>query len=233
MKGANEMSDFQPLDWIALTVFAVSWVGYSWLVDMSPWRDRSLTAAMDGQRRRWMEMLAQREVRIVDTSIIGGLQNGTAFFASTSLLAIGAAFAFLTTSEQVISAVEQLPLPLETSRIAWEAKAIGLLAIYAYAFFKFGWSYRLFNYTSILVGAVPPASEGDTTRSKRAIDRAGHMSVLAGHHFSLGQRAFFFSVGFLGWFANAWVFVAITLVVVFALVRRQFAFPKLDLLQHD
>jgi uncharacterized membrane protein len=72
------MSDFQPLDWIALAVFVVSWAGYSWLVDMSPWRGRTLTAAMNGQRRIWMEMLSRREGRIVDTSIVAGLQNGTA-----------------------------------------------------------------------------------------------------------------------------------------------------------
>ena len=32
---------------------------------------------------------------------------------------------------------------------------IGLILILAYSFFKFGWSYRLFNYCSILIGAVP------------------------------------------------------------------------------
>jgi uncharacterized membrane protein len=227
------MSTLQPLDWIALAVFVASWVGYSWLVDFSPWRDRTLTAAMDRQRRQWMEMLSRRDIRIIDTAIVAGLQNGTAFFASTSLLAIGAAFAFLTTSEQVISAVQQLPFPLETSRAGWEAKAIGLLAIYAYAFFKFGWSYRLFNYTSILIGAVPPAVEGISAETRRAVDRASHMSVLAGLHFSRGQRAFFFSVGFLGWFAGPWVFAAITLAVLAALVRRQFVFPRLDLFEQS
>lgn len=227
------MMGFRLLDWIALAVFAASWLGYSWLVDFSPWRHRSLTAAMDRQRRTWMEMLAKRDLRIIDTSIVGGLQNGTAFFASTSLLAIGAAFAFLTTSEQVLSAFEQLPVPLNTSRAAWEAKAVGLLAIYAYAFFKFGWSYRLFNYTSILIGAVPFAAEADTEKSKRAVERAAHMSVLAGHHFSLGQRAFFFSVGFLGWFAHPFVFLVVTISVVIALARRQFGFPKLDVFGPD
>ncbi len=227
------MSTFSPMDWIALAVFALSWAGYSWLVDMSPWRERTLTAAMNRQRQYWMEMLSRRDLRIIDTSIVAGLQNGTAFFASTSLLAIGAAFAFLTTSDQMISAVQQLPIPLETSRAAWEAKAIGLLAIYAYAFFKFGWAYRLFNYTSILVGAVPAAAERDSERAARAVARAAHMSVVAGHHFSLGQRAFFFSVGFLGWFAGAWAFLVVTLAVVVALCRRQFAFPDLTLIRPE
>jgi uncharacterized membrane protein len=224
------MSILQPLDWIALAVFVASWLFYSWLVDLSPWHERTLNAAMNRHRLRWMEMLAKRDVRIIDTSIIAGLQNGTAFFASTSLLAIGAAFAFLTTSDPVINAIQSLPFPVDPSRTAWKIKAIGLLAIYAYAFFKFGWSYRLFNYTSILIGAVPFAAERDSEASRRAVERAQHMNVLAGFHFTKGQRAFSFSVGFLGWFASAWLFLAITIVVVIALCRRQFAFPRLALI---
>ena len=57
------------------------------------------------------------------------------------------------------------------------------------------------------------------------------MSVLAGRHFTRGQRAFFFSVGFLGWFASAWLFLAVTLMVVVALALRQFAFPARELLR--
>ena len=227
------MAFLSTLDWIALAVFVLSWLAYSWLVDLSPWRDRTLTAAMNRQRYVWMEMLSKREIRIVDTAIVAGLQNGTAFFASTSLLAIGAAFAFLTTSDQVLTAVEALPFEVGASRESWELKAIGLLAIYAYAFFKFGWSYRLFNYTSILIGAIPPASEGGSAAASRAVERAAHMNVLAGRHFTLGQRAFFFSVGFLGWFVSAWMFLAITLLVVIALCRRQFVFPKLDLFRES
>jgi len=223
------MALLSTLDWISLAVFLGSWLAYSWLVDFSPWRERTLTAMMNRQRRVWMEMLSKRDIRIVDTAIIAGLQNGTAFFASTSLLAIGATFAFLTTSDQVLTAVEALPFDVGASRESWELRAFGLLAIYAYAFFKFGWSYRLFNYTSILIGAIPPASESDSAAARRAVERASHMNVLAGVHFTLGQRAFFFSVGFLGWFVSAWLFLIVTLLVVVALCRRQFVFPRLDL----
>jgi uncharacterized membrane protein len=196
-------------------------------VDFSPWRGQTLTAWMNEQRFAWTRMMLRRELRMVDTSIIAGLQNGTAFFASTSLLAIGAAFALLTTSEQVLVVVRDLPFGFNASRAAWETKSLGLMAIYAYAFFKFGWSYRLFNYTSILLGAVPPASEGDNEATLKAADLVARVNIAAAHHFSLGQRAFFFSVGFLGWFASAWVFLAITLAVLVALCRRQFAFAAL------
>lgn len=225
------MQIFSPLDWTAIVVFLASWAGYAWLVDFSPWRDRTLSAAMDGHRRRWMDMLVRRDLRMVDTAIVAGLQNGTAFFASTSLLAIGAAFALFTTSDQVRGLLQDLPFGLSSSRPAWEVKALGLLAIYAYAFFKFGWSYRLFNYTSILIGAIPPASEREREETQRAAERAARMGILAGRHFTLGQRAFFFSVGFLGWFASAWLFLVITIAVLVALCRRQFSMPVLPLLQ--
>ena len=38
----------------------------------------------------------------------------------------------------------------------WEAKTIGLAVIFVYAFFKFAWSYRLYNYVAIMLGATPP-----------------------------------------------------------------------------
>lgn len=219
------MPNLAPIDWIAVAVFALSWIGYAWLVDFSPWRERTLTAAMDKQRVVWMETMLRRDIRIVDTAIIAGLQNGTAFFASTSLLAIGAAFALLTNAERGLELFGHLPFTDSGSVGTWELKSLGLLAIYAYAFFKFGWSYRLFNYASILIGAVPPAAEHPTAGARAAMQRAARMNVVAGLHFTRGQRAFFFSVGFLGWFASAWLFLLITLTVVIALARRQFAFP--------
>jgi uncharacterized membrane protein len=226
------MTLFHPLDWIALAVFVFGWALYSWLVDFSPWRERTLTAVMQRQRKRWMETMLKRDVRIVDTAIIGGLQNGTAFFASTSLLAIGAAFALLTTSDEILVSLRDVA-PASGSRAAWEVKSLGLLSIYAYAFFKFGWAYRLFNYASILMGATPPASESHSPAARLAMERATAMNSLAGFHFTRGQRAFFFSVAFLGWFASAWLFLGITIAVVVALLRRQFAFPALSLLGED
>lgn len=222
------MPSLAPIDWIAAAIFVLSWAGYAWLVDFSRWRERTLTAAMNRQRVVWMEAMLQREIRIVDTAIIGGLQNGTAFFASTSLLAIGAAFALLTNAERGLELFGHLPFTDRGSVTAWEFKSLGLLAIYAYAFFKFGWSYRLFNYVSILIGTVPPAEQHATAEARAAMQRAARMSVVAGLHFTRGQRAFFFSVGFLGWFASAWLFLIITLAVVIALARRQFAFPALE-----
>lgn len=222
------MASFALIDWLALAFFVLSWTGYSWLVDYSRWRERTLTAVMNAQRVRWIETALRREMRMVDAQVVAGLQNGAAFFASTSLLAIGAGFALLTTSDEVLGIVTDLALGRNTTRAEWEMKALGLIGIYAYAFFKFGWSYRLFNYLSILIGALPPAEQRGATETQKAVAKAAQMSISAGRHFSRGQRAFFFSVGFLGWFGSAWLLLAITLAVLVALFRRQFAFQGLD-----
>ena len=86
------------------------------------------------------------------------------------------------------------------TRGLWEVKAVGLLMIYGYAFFKFAWAYRLFNYAAILIGATPSASSPDAAARERAANRAAEMDTVAGSHFALGQRALFFSFGYLGWF---------------------------------
>ena len=66
------------LDWIALAVFAGCWFGYSTLVDRHPaLRARSVIAAMDEHRRRWLQTTVTRDNRIMDTQIIGNLMNST------------------------------------------------------------------------------------------------------------------------------------------------------------
>jgi uncharacterized membrane protein len=213
---------FHIVDWIALAIFVTCWFGFTWLIDHSPWRHLTLTAGINNHRRRWMRVMMQRDLRMIDTSIIAGLQNGTAFFASTSLFAIGGAFALLNATETVLTVYADLPFAEVTSRAAWETKVLGLMLIYAYAFFKFGWAYRLINYTSILIGSAPLADRSSPEEAGRAADIAAEMNILASRHFNRGLRAFFFSIGFLGWFANGWFFAIATLFVTAVLYRRQF-----------
>ena len=116
-----------------------------------------------------------------------------------------------------------LSIPVADSRALWEIKVLGLMLIFAYGFFKFGWAYRLFNYSSIVMGAVPEKGRAPDEVIRKMAAQAGDLNVLAGRHFNRGQRAFFFSIGFLGWFAGPYVFAATTLAVLLVLIRRQFA----------
>ena len=133
---------------------------------MSP-RKRGLNAMMNTYRIAWMEQMSRREVRIVDTAITGSLQNGTAFFASTSLIAIGGAATLMRGTDDVLKVFSDLPFGLATTRWLWEVKVLGLAAIFGYAFFKFAWSYRLYNYAAVLIGATPPANSPHANRTHR------------------------------------------------------------------
>jgi uncharacterized membrane protein len=209
-------------DIIGLAGFLAAWIGYSLAVDRGPWQDRTLTAAMDRQRRVWVEAMQARENRISDVNILGGLQQGTAFFASASALAIGGTLAVLGSSDSIAAVLGDLSADAVPTDGLFDVKVVGLGVIFVYAFFKFGWSYRLFNYASILVGALPAAENAGTPEAKAAIDRAAVFIRLGGRNFNRGQRAFNFSLAYLGWLGGPWVLLGTSALILSALLYRQF-----------
>jgi uncharacterized membrane protein len=216
------MPGFTPLDWIAIGWFALAWAGYSVMIERTPLGRRGLNARMHRHRESWMRQMLHRENRIMDGQIMASLQNGTAFFASTSLLAIGGSLALLRSAPDITQIYASLPFGVQPSPGLLEVKIGGLLIIFIYAFFKFAWSYRLFNYAAILLGSTPPKAERNSRGTKAAVERLARMVTLAGRHFNRGQRAFFFALGYLGWFINSWVLIAATLAVLIVTVMRQF-----------
>ena len=209
-------------DLAALALFVAAWAIYSYTAEGRFSRRSTLTAAMNRQREVWMRTMAQRDLRMVDTSIMIGLQQGTAFFASSCILAIGGCFAILGSGDRVLGVLGDLPFATVQSRAEFELKILGLVVILAYSFFKFGWSYRLFNYCSILIGAVSIPNDRNADELEVSVHRAARMNVLAGMHFNAGLRGIFFSIGYLGWFIGPAVLAAATVLVVAVLVRRQF-----------
>src|SRR5258705_9432228 len=206
---------FTTLDLVALGWFVAAWTGYAILVEYVPQKRLSLNATMNSYREVWMRRMLDREMRMVDMQIMAALQNGTAFFASTSLIAVGGALTIVRSTDDVLNVVSTLPIGIQTTRMLWEMKVIGLAVIFVYAFFKFAWSYRLFNYVAILLGATPPPAEKDTPEAEAHVMRTARLFTAAGRHFNHGQRSFFFALGYLGWFGSPYVFMATTPGVVF------------------
>ncbi|MBP1846810.1 putative membrane protein [Rhizobium petrolearium] len=226
-------------DYIALALFALLWAIYSWITAGSGARffpRASLNRAMAERRKRWIYNSLRRDLKMIDTQILAGLQNGTAFFASTSIFAIGGCFALLGATDQVEAVFSNLPLVAYSGRTAFEIKVAGLTFLFGYAFFKFGWSYRLFNYCTILFGALPMMSDTniDPAAAERAADQVVRMNTIAAKHFNAGLRALFLSIGYLGWFAGPYMFMAMTLFVIFVLTRRQyFSEARLAIMDRD
>ena len=210
------------IDILAVGFFALEWTVYAVTLEHSAYGRDSLSARMHIYREVWIRRMLDRETRMVDMQMLASLQNGTAFFASTSLFAAGGALALLRSTSEALAVLRALPIDLSPSPALWELKCVGLILIFIYAFFKFAWAYRLFNYVAILLGAMPPATKRDTPEAEAHVIRTARLFEAAGRHFNRGQRAFFFALGYLGWFVSPWVLFATTAAVVIVTWRRQF-----------
>jgi uncharacterized membrane protein len=223
---------FPTLDLVALAWFLACWSLYSVTLAMTERRRRGLNTQMNTFRDVWMRQMLAREIRMVDAQIVAALQNGTAFFASTSLIAVGGALTLMRSTGEILQVIEALPFGIHVTSAQWEAKTIGLAIIFVYAFFKFAWSYRLYNYVAILVGATPPAKDKELPEAKAHAERVGKLCEVAGLHFNRGQRAFFFALGYLGWFISPWALIVSSVAVAVVLWRRQFASDSRDAVLH-
>jgi uncharacterized membrane protein len=222
------MQSFSILDGFAVAFFVLAWIGYHNAVESRLFGRQSLNQAMHGYRRVWVERMLERDVRIIDTQIMASLQNGTAFFASTSLFAVGGALTFLRATDDVLHLFSDFPLGINSSRTMWELKVTGLVVVFIYAFFKFAWAYRLFNYAAILLGGTPPSAEARTEAAQEHIIRLAGMITDAGRQFNRGQRAFFFALAYVGWFISPIVLLGTTLAVLIVMAQRQFSSPAHD-----
>lgn len=207
-------------DAVAICVFLGCWAIYHVLIEGGMLGPRSLNTRMNSYRLRWMNEMLARENRMIDVQVMAALHQGSAFFASTSLIAIGGTLSLVRAGSDVSTALSALPFGAQNNPVMWEIKLIGLAVIFAYAFFKFAWAYRLFNYASILLGATPPADKVDDAARLHA-RRTGLMTLVAGRHFNRGQRAFFFALAYLGWFLGPWVFMTSTLAALIVMAKRQ------------
>ncbi len=178
--------------------------------------------------------MVYRNPKMPDTLIQNTLQYGVLFFASTSILIVGALMAGLGASDQAIKLLGDLPFTAGTTRSVWEIKVLLAILIFTFAFFKFAWSYRLFNYVLILIGAAPDDSVASVRGTPDAVDaeeyarRAGQLHTLGARHFTTGLNSYFFALAACAWFLSPVLFIAATVWVSLVLYRRAFwsAFGK-------
>ena len=218
------------MDYFALIWFALCWTGYTVFADHKRFRPDSMAAAMDGYRRRWMLSMLRRENRVFDSTLLGNLLNGAAFFASTTIFAVGGLLAALGAADRAVSILADLPIAVATSRTVWELKVLTLVMILAYAFFKFAWTFRLYNYCSVVIGSVSPDPHPD---SEVLAERAARVANLAARHFNRGIRAYFFALAVLSWFIHPTAFIVAVSWVTWITYRRDFRSRSLRAVRDD
>ena len=226
MSAAPPALGFEPADAFAVALFFAAWLLHALVVERLPTRRRTLSYRMRAQRTRWMRNAVRREAKMIDVLIQNGLQQGVLFFASTSILVIGGLLAALGAADEAVGVLASLPLSSTDTALEWEIKVLLAVGIVTYAFFKFAWSYRLFNYVAILIGAGPDpnlhaGAPGEPDVAAWA-ERLGRLHAVAGGHFTAGIYAYFHALSAIAWLVSPWLFVASTLLVSAVLYRRAF-----------
>jgi uncharacterized membrane protein len=224
-----------PLNWLdaaALALFAAAWAGYQWYSDHSETARPRLGREMDRYTREWLVQMAGRDNRMVDINVMRNLTRSSQFFASTTMLILGALVALMGYAEKAASVVAELPFTLQGSERVWEFKILILLMIFVYAFFKFSWSIRQFGFCSILVGATKKPTPTPELYAVHT-DRIAAIVSFANRNFNQGLRAYYFGVAALSWFLHPALMIAMTLGVIYVLYQREFRSQTLDLLQRE
>ncbi len=211
------------LDWFALAWFATCWIGYTAYADHKGRTSPSLVRGTDRMRMAWMERLLEREVRIVDSALLGNLMHSVSFFASTTIVIIGGLIAALGAVDHATRWAANLGLLVSAGREVWTLKLCALIVVFIYAFFKLTWSIRQFNRCAILIGAAPPCDRLDDAQRHAWAWRLGRLNALAAHDFNRGLRAYYFGLALLAWFVHPWAFAGASIWVVAILYRREFA----------
>jgi len=145
---------------------------------------------------------------LFDASILSSLRQGTTFFASSTMLAIGGGFAVIGNSDQLAELatdfqIERVPV------LVWDIKIAFVLLFVTNSFLKFVWAHRLFGYCSVVMASVP----NDTNR---------------------GLRSIYFAIAALFWLVGPLYLVVATLFTLFIIWRREFnSYSRTVLLQSE
>ncbi len=208
------------IDVLVLAWFIACWAGYVVFARRKSGHTPSLVVAMRVYRREWFRHMLGHENRIGDIGALNSLVTGSTFFASTSILILSGLVALLGTPERVIDIVADIPFTHRDSELVWKIKIILLICVLAYAFFKFSWSIRQFNFCAVLIGAAPHTER--PSEHEDFISTISSVSSYASEDFNLGLRAFYFALAALAWFLHPALFALSSALVVGILYQREF-----------
>ncbi len=220
MRLADILPLFAPLDAAALGLLILSWLGLTRVIEHPPKGRPSVSSLMIGYRRDWMVAFVTRSPRIFDAQIVGNLRQGTAFFGSAALIAIGGGLAVIGNTDRLAGVAQDLALPV-MSTVALEVKLIVMLLFVTNGFLKFVWSNRLFGYCAVVMASVPndPADPMAYPRARKAAE----INITAARSFNRGLRSVYFALASVAWLLGPWALTAATLFTVGVIWRREFA----------
>lgn len=207
-------ADLAALGWLVLAWFVI---GH--LVERPPASRPSVAALMTAYRREWMRTMVTREPRIFDANIIDSLRQGTSFFASACMIAIGGGIALIGNAERLSGLAQELNLG-DSPTLIWEIRLILVILFVTQAFLNFVWAHRLFGYCSIVMAAVPNDADDATAYDRAA--QAAEINISAAKNFNRGLRSVYFALGAMGWLFGPAALAVTATVTVLVIAQREF-----------
>jgi uncharacterized membrane protein len=229
MSDLLHLGPFGLADLLACGLLFGCWLGLGWLIENPPAARASVSVIMQRFRREWMQQFVTRQPRIFDANIIDSLRQGTAFFASASMIAIGGGVALIGNPGPLLGLTRDLAAP--TTALEFQLRVLPMVGFLANALLKFVWAHRLFGYCSILMAAVPN-DPSDPAAALRAA-QAAEVNIHAAKNFNRGLRSIYFALGALGWLAGPLALTASALAVSAILARREFTSRSREIMLRD
>jgi uncharacterized membrane protein len=214
-----QLGHFSNFDLLALGFLGLCWLAIRWTVENPPAGRPSVSVLMAHYRREWMRQFITRQPRIFDATIMDNLRQGTAFFASACMIAIGGGLALIGNTERLLGLAEDLTLD-RAPAVVWEVKILFVMGFVTLGFLNFLWAHRLFGYCAIVMAAVPndPTDPATTDRT----DQAAFLNIHAARSFNRGLRNIYFALATIAWLLGPLSLVVGTVLTVIVLVRREF-----------
>ncbi|MCF2904887.1 DUF599 domain-containing protein [Octadecabacter sp. CECT 8868] len=225
------VTDFASLTWLDggfVTLMIVVWLWLGWWIEHPSASRPSVTVLMSEYRREWMRVMIDRQPRIFDAQIMDSLRQGTSFFASTCLLAVGGVLALIGNVDPLRGVAEGITMA-QSPAVIWQIKLGLVLLFLSNGFLKFVWSNRVFGYCSVMMSAVP--NDVDDPRTRPMAAKAAELNIRAAMNFNRGLRSMYFALGSVAWMAGPWpLLVAIVLVAWLVWSREFTSIPRAILL---
>lgn len=215
----DQFSFLSPLDYTAAFLLFAAWLGIGWRIEHPAKSTPSVSILMAEYRREWMRQFVNRTPRIYDSQILSTLRQGTSFFASTCILAIGGVIALIGNTEQLSGVAEDFSIS-DHPEIIWEIKLLVIALLLTNGFLKFVWASRLFGYCAVIMSATPNDPSDELAFPRAA--QAAELNIRAAVNFNRGLRSMYFSLGAAAWLLGPIALILATVLTLWILWHREF-----------
>lgn len=204
-------------DAVSLAISVLLFAAYHFYLRFKARRDPSYTiqAVNNIARAAWVEnVMAHSDKDVLAVQTLRNSTMAATFLASTAVLLIIGVLTLSSQGDKLNTAWHSLNVFGAASPELWAMKLLLLVLDFFVAFFSFSMSIRFFNHVGYMIN-IPPTLKHPSLTPQRV---AAHLNR-AGRFYSLGMRAYYFSVPLVFWLFGP-LFLLISTVGLVVVLHR-------------